>query len=108
MIGTIIGAVTGFLGGGAVSWFLWDKALKAKKTKLISEAETEGEVIKKEKILQAKEKYLQLKSEHERISNERNQKIIALENKLKQRETAANQQRNDLIRDIKNFESEKN
>ncbi len=107
MIWTIIGTVAGFVGGGAVSYLLWDKALKAKKTKLITEAEAEGEVMRKEKILQAKEKYLQLKVEHERISNERNQKILALENKLKQRETTTNQQRNDLMRDIKNFETEK-
>lgn len=107
MIGTIIGAIAGFVGGGAVSYFLWDKALKAKKTRLIAEAEAEGEVIKKEKMLQAKEKYLQLKSEHEKFTTERNQKVIILENKLKQRETAANQQRSDLMRDIKNFETEK-
>jgi ribonucrease Y len=107
VIGIIIGAIAGFLGGGAVSYLLWDKALKTKKGKMIAEAETEGEVIKKEKMLQAKEKYLQLKSEHEKYINERNQKVIALENKLNQRETQTNQQRSDLMRDIKKFETEK-
>ncbi len=103
----IIGIVIGIAGGGTLSYFLWDTALKSKKVKIVTEAEAEGEVIKKEKMLQAKEKYLQLKSEHEKFVNERNQKVIALENKLKQRETAANQQRNDLLRDIKSFETEK-
>jgi len=107
MLGTIIGVIAGLAGGGTISYFMWDKALKAKKVKIITEAEAEGEVIKKEKMLQAKEKYLQLKSEHEKQVNERNQKVVALENKLKQRETAANQQRNDLMRDIRNFETEK-
>jgi ribonucrease Y len=103
----IIGVIAGFLGGGAVSYFLWDKALKSKKVKIVTEAEAEGEVIKKEKMLQAREKYLQLKSEHEKYTNERNQKAISLENKLTQRENAANQQRNELLRDIKNFETDK-
>ncbi len=106
-IGIIIGLVAGFLGGGTISYYMWDKALKSKKDKIISEAEAEGEVLKKEKILQAKEKFLQMKSEHEKVVNERSQKVVSLENKLKQRETAANQQRNDLLRDIKNFENEK-
>ena len=35
----------------------------------------EAEVIKKDKILQAKEKFLQLKSEHEKYINERNNKL---------------------------------
>ena len=43
--------------------------------KILKEAETEGENIKKEKIFQAKEKFLQLKSEHERYINEKNQQI---------------------------------
>ena len=107
VIELIIGIVAGLAGGGTISYFFWDKALKSKKMKIIAEAEAEGEVIKKEKMLQAKEKYLQLKSEHEKYVNERNQKVIVLENKLKQREAAANQQRNDLLRDIKNFEMEK-
>lgn len=106
-IGIIIGLVAGILGGGTISYYMWDKALKSKKGKIISEAEAEGEVLKKEKILQAKEKFLQMKTEHEKVINERTQKVVSLENKLKQRETAANQQRNDLLRDIKNFESEK-
>jgi hypothetical protein len=40
---------------------LWDKALKSRKLKIVREAEAEGEVIKKDKMFQAKEKFLQLK-----------------------------------------------
>jgi ribonucrease Y len=103
----IIGLIAGVLGGGALSWFMWDKALKARKQKIVREAEAEGEVIKKDKMLQAKEKFLQLKVEHEKQVNERSQRVVALENKLKQQQATAQQQRNDLLRDIKNFESEK-
>jgi len=87
----IIIAVVAFVGGGIISYFLWDIALKKKKQKMIDEANAEAEVVRKEKALQAKEKYLQLKSEHEKQSNERNQKIQVAENRIKQRETSLNQ-----------------
>lgn len=83
--------VAAFLGGGVVSYFLWDVALTKKKKKTISEGIAEAEVVRKEKELQAKERFLQLKSEHEKQSNERNQKILAAENRIKQRETSINQ-----------------
>ena len=107
MIEYIIGAVAGFLGGGFISYYIWDKALKTKKRKLISEAVNEGDVIKKEKMLQAKEKFLQLKAEHEKYINEKNSKINSLENKFKQKESAFNQRREDLQRKIKEFEINK-
>ena len=103
----IIYAISGFLGGGVLSYFMWDKALKSKKRKIVNEAVAEGEVIKKDKILQAKEKFLQLKSEHEEYINEKNSKINNFESKLKQREASINQRRDELNREIKDFESSK-
>jgi ribonuclease Y len=41
--------------GFPISYVLWDKSLHRKRRKIIHDAETEAEVIKKEKILQAKE-----------------------------------------------------
>jgi len=86
-----IAAGGGFIVGGLLSYFIWDKALKGKSTKIIKEAETEAEVIRKDKILQAKEKFLHLKSEHEKEINERNNKLIAAENKFKQKDIALSQ-----------------
>ncbi|MEA2106183.1 MAG: ribonuclease Y [Bacteroidota bacterium] len=86
-----IAAGGGFIVGGVISYFIWDKALHNKSTKIIKEAETEAEVIRKDKILQAKEKFLLLKSEHEKEINERNNKLIAAENKFKQKEIALSQ-----------------
>ena len=103
----IIYAISGLLGGGVLSYFMWDKALKSKKKKIVSEAIAEGEVIKKDKILQAKEKFLQLKSEHEEYINEKSSKVNNFEAKLKQRETSINQRRDELNREIKDFESSK-
>ncbi len=103
----IIYAISGFLGGGILSYFMWDKALHSKKQKIVTEAEAEGEVIKKDKILQAKEKFLQLKSDHEEYINEKNIKVNNFEAKLKQRETGINQRREELNRNIKDFETSK-
>jgi len=103
----ILYVVSGFLVGGAISYFLWDKAILGKKKKIISEAEAEGEVIKKDKILQAKEKFFQLKSEHEKYINEKNSKIGLLENKLKQKEAGYLQRKDEFQRRVKEFETEK-
>lgn len=80
-----------FVLGGLVAYFLWNVILKQKKKTLLSEAEAESEVIKKDKILQAKEKFLQLKAEHEKFINERNNKLAAAENKFTQKEALLSQ-----------------
>lgn len=100
----MISAVAGFAIGGTLAYLLWDKALKNKKQQIIEEAETEGEVIKKGKMLQAKEKFLSLKAEHEKYIQEKNARINVLENKLSQRETSINQRRDELQKKTKEFE----
>ena len=92
----IIITVTAFIGGGVLSYFLWDIALTKKKKKAINEGIAEAEVARKEKDLAAKEKFLQLKTEHENQSNERNQKIQIAENRIKQRETSQNQKAEEI------------
>ncbi|MRR19994.1 ribonuclease Y [bacterium] len=77
--------------GTGLSFYLWQLLLRNRKKKIISEAEAEAEVIKKEKILQAKERFLQLKAEHEKVINERNNRITQAENRIKQKELALSQ-----------------
>jgi len=79
-----------FIIGGGLSYVLWDRALRSKKDKLIRDGQAEAEVLKKDKILQAKEKFLYLKAEHEKFVNEKNVKINLLEQKVKQRESSLN------------------
>ena len=62
-----------------ITRFVTKKNLKSLREAARKEAEAEGEMIKKEKILQAKEKFIQLKSEHDRQVNERNQKVAQME-----------------------------
>ena len=77
--------------GSGFSYIMWQQALKTKSKKIISEAETEAEVIKKEKILQAKERFLQLKTEHEKVINEKNNKIAQSESRIRQKELTLSQ-----------------
>lgn len=101
MILLIFGAVSGGLIlvlclsslviGSGFSYIMWQQALKTKSKKIISEAETEAEVIKKEKILQAKERFLQLKTEHEKVINEKNNKIAQSESRIRQKELSLSQ-----------------
>ena len=107
MIEYIIGGLAGFVGGGFLAYFIWDKAINNKKKKILTEAEKEGEVIRKDKILQAKEKFLQLKSDHEKYINDKNSQIANHENRLKQRESSINQNREELHRKVKEFETTK-
>ncbi len=72
--------------------------LKNKVVKLLKEAEEKAEVIKKDKMLQAKEKFLQLKAEHEKVINEKNQTIQKTENRLKQRESSFSQKMEEIQR----------
>lgn len=79
------------IAGSVLSYYLWHLILRNRRKTIISEAEAEAEVIKKEKILQAKEKFLQLKAEHEKVINERNNRIGQSENRIKQKELALSQ-----------------
>lgn len=88
--GLLVGS-SAFVIGSVVSYFIWDLALRKKKTKTIEDAKVEAEVIRKDKILQAKEKFLQLKTEHEKYISEKNNKIAQAENRLKQKESSLSQ-----------------
>ena len=98
MIG--IGIIIGIVVGGGVGVWLATNALRnrllAKSQQVLKDAEEKGEMIKKDKILQAKEKFLQLKSEHDKQVNEKNSAIREQEQRLKQREQSLNQKVEDL------------
>jgi ribonuclease Y len=87
----VVTGLVAFFGGGILAWITYSISLRARNRRIIQDAESEAEVIKKDKILQAKEKFLQLRTEHENEINSRNAKIVAAENRIKQKETAVNQ-----------------
>ncbi len=101
MDGWLISIITGLVGiglGYLITSYLIRKSIEKNSAALVEEAEEKAEVIKKEKILQAKEKFLQLRAEHERYQNEKNAGLNRLENKLKQREHTTNQKYEDIQR----------
>ena len=86
----IIIGVTGIILGGVITGTILNSALERKRDALLKEAIEKAEVVKKEKILQAKEKFLQLKGEHEKFIHEKNEELSRNENRLKQKEGTLN------------------
>ena len=94
----IIGVLVGVGIGIFISYTLLKNQLTKAGREALKKAEEDGELIKKEKILQAKEKFLQLKAEHEKSCNEKNQQISAAENRIKQKENSLSQKLEELNR----------
>lgn len=69
------------------------KTIEAEKQaqKILADAQSAAETIKKEKLLEVKEKFVQLKLEHDKETLQRNQKLIDTENRVKQKEQSINQ-----------------
>ena len=108
IIGIVVALVAGYFIASAMS----KRAAKMKeqvagdKAKIIiKEAEAEAEVIKKNRILEAKEKFLQLKSEHEKAIAEKDKNINAAENRIKQKETSLAQKIEQTQRKEKEYET---
>ena len=73
--------------------------------KIISDAKSNAENIKKERMLEAKEKFVQLKAEHDREVNEKNRKIADSEGRIKQKEQTINQKLETLEKQTKENDS---
>ena len=74
----VVGIVT-LLAGFLIARVVLKKGLndheqnsKEKASQILKEAESQGEILKKNKMLEAKEKFLQLKAEHEQEINNKN------------------------------------
>jgi ribonuclease Y len=87
----LIGLLAGVIVGGGIAWVAVNAVLTKKKDSILSEAEKEGEAIKKDKMLQAKEKFYQLKEEHEKVIKDRNRKVQSAEDRMKSREANLSQ-----------------
>lgn len=87
----VVSGVVGIVLGVILSTTVLRKKLEEKSRKVLDEAQEKAEVLKKEKMLQAKEHFLKLKTEHEQVANERNANILKNETRLKQKEVTLNQ-----------------
>jgi ribonuclease Y len=67
-----------------------------KAKKILKDAENSAEILKKDKLLEAKEKFLHMKADHEREINNKNNTINQRENSVRQKEQSINQKIDNL------------
>ncbi|WP_281542851.1 ribonuclease Y [Maribacter aestuarii] len=86
IVGLAIGfAIAKFMEKGKASKTIANAKREA--TRILKEANVEGESIKKDKILQAKEKFLELKAEHEKVIIGKDKKINEAEKRTRDKES---------------------
>jgi ribonuclease Y len=76
-----------------------------KAKKILREAESSAEILKKDKLLEAKERFLQMKTEHEQEINSKNNVINQRENSIKQKEQSINQKLENFTRKEQELDS---
>ena len=104
----LIGVATGVV----IGRFLLRKLLKGqeiaaqnKVKKILKDAEMKAEIVRKDKLLEAKERFLQLKAEHEQEVNAKNNTINQRENSIKQKEQSINQKLENISRKEQEIDS---
>ena len=104
----VAGLIVGIIAGRLVSAPNTRKKIEdaeQQAQKIVNDAQSNAETLKKEKLLEAKEKFVQLKAEHEREVLDRNRKLGETENRIKQKEVSINQKEAGLDKQIKENEA---
>ena len=96
MLIAIICAVGGILVGAGL-YYLITKLIG---TGIIQKATEEAEVVKKNKMIEAKEKFIALKLEHDNVVREQEKRIQQTEQRLQQREQQLNQRQGEVQRSL--------
>ncbi len=94
VLDVILIAVGALLLGAAICYGI----LKSISNGVLNKANEEAEIIKKNKIIEAKEKFIALKAEYENQVGQQNQKMQQREQRLQQREQQLNQKQGDIQR----------
>ncbi len=100
MTNILIGAVIGILIGGAVVFVVWNLFLGKTYKNALAEANKAGDVLKEQKLLEAKERISRMQSDLDRQANQRNQKIQLNEQRIKQQQQQIQQKQSELDRRI--------
>lgn len=82
----------------AATWVVMRFVLNGRSQKILKDAEAEAEVLKKNKLLEAKEQFVSMKSEYEKEVASRNAKMQQAEVRIQQREMNLNQKQGELQR----------
>lgn len=104
-MGIVIGIIVGLLIGAVAAWYVTGKMANSKAQNILSDAEKDAEVIKKNKLLEAKEEALTMKAELEKQANQRSSRLQVSENRLKQREMSLTQRQEELNKKISEIDS---
>lgn len=98
MVVTIVVGIVALLIGFIIAKVWLNKGIqdheqiaKEKAEKILKDADAQAELLKKNKLLEAKEKFLQLKAEHEQEIQQKNVAASQRENTLKQKEQSLSQ-----------------
>lgn len=94
----IASSAVALLLGALVTWLIMknqkvehEKEARERAEAILKEAESKAELVKKDKMMEAKERFFQLKTEHEKAVAEKDRKIQETETRLKQKENTLNQ-----------------
>jgi len=94
-----IAALAGLLIGGLITFLATRKnnqtlvaAATIKANAIIQEATSKGEILLKDKTIEAKDRFYQMKTEHEKHISEKDKNLLQSENRFKQKEGTLNQQ----------------
>ena len=96
MVIAIICAVVGLLLGAGICYLI----IRVSGNGIIRKAEEEAEMVKKNKMVEAKEKFIALKLEHDNAVREQDRRIQQQEQRLQQREQQLNQRQGDVQRSL--------
>ncbi len=94
----VIIAVVAIALGCVVTLFITKRMAHSSAKNILDEARLEADVMKKNKLLEAKEEEMKMKAEFEKEANARLSKVQAAEARAKQRELQLNQMQSDLQR----------
>lgn len=104
LVALVAGIVAGkFIFAANTKKQIEDAANEARR--IVGEAESKAETLKKEKLLEAKEKFVQMKADHDREVLERNKRITEAEARVKGMEQSFNAKTNNLEKQIKENEA---
>ncbi|WP_432712473.1 ribonuclease Y, partial [Pedobacter sp.] len=82
-------------------------AAQTKIKKMLKDAEISADILKKDRLLEAKEKFLSLKADHEQEVNTKNNQINQRENAVKQKEQSLNQRMENVNRKEQELDNQK-
>ena len=104
----VVGIVAGIIAGKFVFAANTKKQIEEAESqaqKLVADAQTSSETLKKEKLLEAKEKIVQLQAEHDRVVLEKNKKINESETRARQKEQSLSQKLENAEKQVKENEA---